>query len=60
MENEFVYIVYGKVKGKNKWIKTKEYNDLKMANREAKKMFYLLGWEEVTVERGRRIQNECL
>lgn len=54
MENEFVYIVYGKIKGKNKWVKIKEYDDLKAANRKAKEMFYLLGWEEVTVERERK------
>ncbi len=59
MENEFVYVVYayGKIKGKNKWIKAKEYDDLKAANREAKKMFYLLGWKEVAVERERRYKN---
>ena len=58
MENEFVYVVYGKgkVKGRFQWVKIKEYDDLKAANRKAREMFYLLGWEEVTVERERKIK----
>lgn len=56
MENEFVYAVYGKgkVKGRFQWVKIKEYDDLKAANRKAREIFYLLGWEEVTVERERK------
>ena len=64
MENEFVYVVYGKgkFKGRFQWVKIKEYDDLKAANRKAREMFYLLGWEEVTVERERNVSSfieEC-
>jgi hypothetical protein len=53
MEDKIIYVVYIN-KGTDNWIRDKEFDNLKDANKRAKQMFYLLGWKEVKVQKEKR------